>query len=45
MAQMNLSQNRNTLTDTENKLVAAKEVGDWEGWTRNSGLVDANYYI
>ena len=34
---MNLSQNRNRLTDTENKLVAAKEVGDWEGWTGVQG--------
>ena len=33
----------NRLTDTENRLVVVKGVG--EGWTGIWGLADANYYI
>ena len=38
-------QNRNKLTDIENRLVVAKGEGEGEGWTGSLGLVDANYYI
>ena len=34
--------NRNRLTDTENRLVVAKDCG--EGWIGSLGLADANYY-
>ena len=40
MTQMNLSTNRNSLTDTENRLVVAK--GRGEGWRGSLGLADAN---
>ena len=36
-------QNRNRLTDMENRLVVAK--GEGGGWTGSLELVDANYYI
>ena len=45
MAQMNLSMNRNKLMDLKNRLAVAKGKGEGMGWTGNSGLVDANYYI
>ena len=38
-------QNRNRLTDIENRLVVAKGDGEGVGWTESLGLVDANYYI
>ena len=39
-------QNRNRLTDVENKLVVAKEgVGKGEEYPGSLQLVDANYYI
>ena len=37
--------NRNRLTDMEEGLVVAKEMGEGEGWTGSLGLVDANCYI
>ena len=40
---MNL-QNRNRLTDIENRLVVAKRKTG-EGWIGSLGLADANYYI
>ena len=42
MAQMNLSTEKK-LMDLENRLVVAKEDGEGVGWTRNLGLIDANY--
>ena len=44
MAQMNLSTEKK-LMDLENRLVVAKEDGEGVGWTRNLGLIDANYCI
>ena len=44
MAQMILSTNKNRLTDIENRLVVAKEVGEGVGCTGSLALVDANYY-
>ena len=41
-AQLNL-QNRNSLTDMENKLVVAKGRGEGAGWTESLGFVDTNY--
>jgi len=41
MTQMNLCQNRNRLTNIENRLVFAKD----GGWTGSLGLADANYYV
>ena len=38
-------QNRNRLTDIENRLGVAKGEGDGAGWTGNLWLVDANYYM
>lgn len=38
-------QNRNRLTDKENRLVVAKGEGEGEGWTGRLRLGDANYYI
>ena len=38
-------QKRNRLIDVDNRLVVAKGKGEGEGWTRDLGLVDANYYI
>ena len=38
-------QNRNRLTDMENRLVVAKGEEEEVGWTGNLGLVDANYCI
>ena len=38
-------QNRNRLTDVENRLVAVKGKGVGVGWTESLGLVDENYYI
>ena len=44
MAQMNIHlQNRNRLTDMENKLAAVGGVED--GWTGSLGLAKSNYYI
>ena len=43
MAQMNLLQNRNRLTDIENRLVVAKGERREVGWTGSLGLTDANY--
>ena len=50
MTQMNLSKNRNRLTDIENRLVVAQ--GEWKGggavaerWIWSLELVDANCYI
>ena len=37
-------QNRNTLTDMENRLVVAKEKEEGVEWLEGFGLVDANYY-
>ena len=37
--------NKNSHTDIENRLVAAKEEGGREGWTGSLGLADANYFI
>ena len=34
-----------TISDTENRLVAAKGEGEGVGWPGTLGLVDANYYI
>ena len=46
MAQMNLSTDRNRLTDVENRLVVDREgKGEEVGWTGSLGLVDANYCI
>ena len=46
MTQMNLLQNRNRLTDIENRLVVAKaEVRVEKGWFGGLGLADANCYI
>ena len=44
---MNLLQDRNRLTDVENRLVVAKGEGEGEGmgWTGSLGLVDVNYAI
>ena len=43
---MNYLQNKNKLTDIENRPVAAKGEGGWgEGWIRSLGLTDAKYYI
>ena len=38
-------QNRNRLTDIENKLVVVKGKGEGIGWTGRLRLVDANDYI
>ena len=38
-------QNRNRLTDIENRLVVAKGEGVGEGRTERLGPADANYYI
>ena len=38
-------QNRNRLTDIENRLMVAKAEGRGERWIGNLGWVDANYYI
>ena len=39
-------QNRNRLTDVENRFVIAEGNGSvGEGWTGSLGLADANYYI
>ena len=45
MAQMNCLQNRNRLTDLENRLVFSKGEEEGVGWTGSLGLIDANYYI
>ena len=45
MVQMNLSTNRNRLTDIENRPVVTKGEGERVGWTGSLGLVDVNYYI
>ena len=37
-------QNRNRLTDMENRLVPRRR-GEGVGWMGSLGLVDANYYI
>ena len=44
MAQMNL-QNRDRLTDVENRLLFVKGEGGGVVPTGNLGLVDTNYYI
>ena len=38
---MNLSKNRNRLTDMENRLVVAKREREGVGWTEGLGLIDA----
>ena len=38
-------QNRNRLTDIENRLAVAKVKGVGEGKTGSGGLADVNYYI
>ena len=38
-------QNRNRVTDMENRFVVAKGEGQGVRWTGGLGLVDANYYI
>ena len=38
-------QNRNRLTDMENRFVVAKGEEQGVRWTESLGLVDANYYI
>ena len=38
-------QNRDRLTDIENRLVGAKREGTREGWTGNLVLIDANFYV
>lgn len=43
-ASMNLSPNRNRLTDLEDRLALAKGEREGAGWTWSLGL-DANYYI
>jgi len=45
MAQMNYLQDRNRLTDIENRLVVVKEERGRSGMDGNLGLVDANYYF
>ena len=45
MAQMNLSIEKKVM-DLENRLVITKqEEEEGVGWTRNMGLIDANYCI
>ena len=44
MAQMNLSIKKK-LTNLENRLVVAEGEGEGVGWTRNLGLIDANYCL
>ena len=46
MAQMNLFTEQKQ-TGIDSRLVVARGEGEGEGvgWTRNLGLVDANYYI
>ena len=43
MTQMNLSTNRNRVTDIESRLVVARVEGGDEGWTGSLGLADTNY--
>ena len=38
-------QNRNRLTEIDNRLGVAKGEGKGVGWTGSLGFVDANYYI
>ena len=45
MVQINLSANRNRLTNIENRLEVAKGESTWEGRTGSLGLADINYYI
>ena len=33
------------IMDMENRLVVARGEGKVVGWTRNLGLIDANYYL
>ena len=44
MVQMNLSTEKKIM-DIENRLVIAKGEGKGMGWTRNLGLIDANYCL
>ena len=44
MAQMNLF-TKQKQTHKESRLVVAKVWGEGTGWTRKSGLADANFYI
>ena len=44
MAQMKLSTEKKII-DLENRLVVAKGEGEGVGWTRNLGLIEANYCI
>ena len=39
------TQNRNRLTDTENKLVVSQKREKGEGQIRDMGLRDTNYYL
>ena len=46
MARITYLQNRNRLTDIENRLVVAKEEGgNREGWTGSLGLEDTNSHL
>ena len=45
MIQMNISTDRNRLTDIETRLVVAKREGGGEGGSGTLGLADANYYL
>ena len=45
MAQINLSTNRNRLTDIENRFVVAEGEGRRSDMDRGVWLVDGNYYI
>ena len=40
-----IKQNRNRLTDIENKLVVTKEEREGEGQDRSLGLADTDYYV
>ena len=44
MAEINFSTEKK-LMNLENRLVVAKGEGEAVGWTRNLGLIDANYCI
>ena len=38
-------QNRNRLTDIENRLAVVKTEGEGVGWTGSLGLIDAHYCL
>ena len=44
MAQKNLFTEKKIM-DLENRLMVAKVEGEGVGWTRNLGLIDANYCL